>query len=190
MDTIDGGISVLLRCPGGLPAAEGLVIDTLLPASLSFEQNCVRPTTPSLVQIFAQEIALPHLLRLRNSCRLAAVPIPPQVTSTNNGELHKNAQHSFTCHHFRESQCLWDDLVAIKETFNDDLSDTDNAWWAEASELAINTPHSEETTVDDESISSVTISSVTQCEEAGEEASEDNATHSASTTLSPPFNYN
>ena len=83
LDRIDGGISVLLRCPGFKPSegsgAEHMTIDTYIsPHELKAGGKDLTKHIALLVQSFGADIALPHLHRFEARCAVEGVR-PPSV---------------------------------------------------------------------------------------------------------------
>lgn len=86
LDLTDGGISLLLRCPGYLPSAdtaislEDLTIDVYVsPRELSEGGRKMSERVALIVQEFGEHLALPHLCRFQNRCvkdDLKALPAP------------------------------------------------------------------------------------------------------------------
>lgn len=86
LDLTDGGISLLLRCPGYLPLAdttislEDLTIDVYVsPRELSEGGRNMSEHVALIVQEFGAHLALPHLSRFQNRCikeNVKALPAP------------------------------------------------------------------------------------------------------------------
>ena len=83
LDRIDGGITMLMRCPGYRTSEdltpENVVLDVYLsPRELSEAQDQISECAAVLAQSFGQDIALPHLRRFAARCLNEKV-VPPQV---------------------------------------------------------------------------------------------------------------
>ncbi|KAF8130813.1 hypothetical protein EV363DRAFT_1132527, partial [Boletus edulis] len=79
-DRLDGGISVLIRCPGfetkSNIAPEDVVMDLYVtPRELRLNER-VGGDTAILVQAFCQEFAIPHLQRFAQRCKMESI-LPP-----------------------------------------------------------------------------------------------------------------
>ncbi|KAG6912778.1 hypothetical protein DXG01_012233 [Tephrocybe rancida] len=85
LDQLDGGISVLLRCPGfKVPAigTEGVTVDLAFPPrELAAGGKELSKTLCLLIQSFGNDIALPYLRRFEKRCLAEGVlpPSPPAM---------------------------------------------------------------------------------------------------------------
>lgn len=82
-DRIDGGITLLMRCPGHLTSedvtVENITIDVYVsPRELSETSSEIDKHTALLAQSFGEDIVLPHLRRFAARCRVEKV-VPPQT---------------------------------------------------------------------------------------------------------------
>lgn len=90
MDQIDGGISVILRCPGH-PAGislENLTVDVYItPRELIEGGKPISERVALLVQEFGANLALPHLQRFQTRCSNEGVkPLPaPGMSDSSRG---------------------------------------------------------------------------------------------------------
>jgi hypothetical protein len=78
LDHIDGGISILLRCPGFKPppkfAAEDITVDTYIsPGELAEGSKEFSEHVAQLIQSFGGEIVLPYLRRFETRCLVEGV---------------------------------------------------------------------------------------------------------------------
>lgn len=81
MDVVDGGISLVLHCPGYQPkvaiAPENLTIDVYVtPRELAEGGEKFSELVALIVQEFGANLAVPHLLRFQNRCMTAGVKPP------------------------------------------------------------------------------------------------------------------
>lgn len=88
LDLIDGGISVILRCPGHPTAPvslENLTVDIYVtPRELTEGGKQISERVALLVQEFGANIALPHLHRFQKLCSMEGIkPLPAPGTSDN-----------------------------------------------------------------------------------------------------------
>jgi len=82
MDRIDGGISLLLRCPGYRPpkgiSLEDVTLDVYFsPRELAEGGRKVGLSIDTLIQIFGKEIALPHLKQFDVRCNVEGIRNSP-----------------------------------------------------------------------------------------------------------------
>ena len=73
-DRLDNGISVLIRCPGKEVSEtvkpEQIPLDLYItPRELLLTPERIGGDVAMMVQVFAQEFAVPHLLRFTQRCR-------------------------------------------------------------------------------------------------------------------------
>jgi hypothetical protein len=86
-DRLDGGISLLIRCPGSAATAvlapEHMSVDLYItPRELDNCPKVIGGDTSCLVQAFAENYAIPHLQRFTERCRAEGV-VPPQHCKSN-----------------------------------------------------------------------------------------------------------
>ncbi|KIM50957.1 hypothetical protein SCLCIDRAFT_33861 [Scleroderma citrinum Foug A] len=79
-DRLDGGISLLIRCPGSEPlsnlAAEKITLDICVTPHKLVCNKHVSGDTAMLVQAFSQEFALPHLQHFAEQCKIESIEAP------------------------------------------------------------------------------------------------------------------
>ncbi|KAI6012301.1 hypothetical protein BKA83DRAFT_16703, partial [Pisolithus microcarpus] len=76
-DRLDGGLSVLVRCPGSdTISAEELAVDVYVTPREILENEHVRGDSAMLVQAFCQEFAVPHLQRFTEQCKIESIRAP------------------------------------------------------------------------------------------------------------------
>jgi len=87
LDRIDAGFSVLLHVPGFLTPGTSLTLDNitvhayLSPRELDHNRQALESPIARIVQIFAEDIALPHVHRARNYRARSGIP-PASVEVT------------------------------------------------------------------------------------------------------------
>ncbi|KIK21242.1 hypothetical protein PISMIDRAFT_104345 [Pisolithus microcarpus 441] len=84
-DRLDGGLSVLIRCPGSDSpvAAEKLSVDVYITPHEVLGNERVSGDSAMLVQAFCQEFAIPHLRRFTERCKIESIRVPkPRCKST------------------------------------------------------------------------------------------------------------
>jgi hypothetical protein len=94
------------------------------------------PHSTPLIRDFAENIAVPHLVRLKQLCHAAAVKIPHQI-DCHCEEGVVDTKSPGRCHHLLEIRGVWQDLVDEDED-GEYMEYADEAWWAEASDFAVN----------------------------------------------------
>ncbi|KAG6914523.1 hypothetical protein DXG01_016788 [Tephrocybe rancida] len=84
LDRLDGGFSVLLRCPGSQVSAdmgtEGVAVDLVVQPRELLAPEGGKELTKALallVQAFGKDVALPYLTRFNQRCRVEGVTAPP-----------------------------------------------------------------------------------------------------------------
>ena len=79
-DRLDGGISLLIRCPGSEPlsnlAAEKITLDIYVTPHELIRNEHVSGDTAMLIQAFSQEFALPHLQCFAERCKIESIKAP------------------------------------------------------------------------------------------------------------------
>ena len=79
-DRLDGGISLLIRCPGSEPlsnlAAEKITLDICVTPHKLVHNERVSGNTAMLIQAFSQEFALPHLQHFAERCKIESIKAP------------------------------------------------------------------------------------------------------------------
>lgn len=79
-DRLDGGISLLIRCPGSeVPlslAAEKLTVDVYITPRELVGNERIDGDTAMLVQAFCQEFATPHLQCFIEWCNIKSIKAP------------------------------------------------------------------------------------------------------------------
>lgn len=80
-DRLDGGISLLIRCPGSNTtstlSAERIAVDLYVtPRELHEVRERIGGDVSVLVQAFCEEFAIPHLRRFTERCRIEGVQAP------------------------------------------------------------------------------------------------------------------
>jgi len=79
-DRLDGGIYVLLRCPGSIAplnlAVEKISVDLYITPHELIRNERISGDTAMLIQVFCQEFALPHLQRFTERCSIESMRIP------------------------------------------------------------------------------------------------------------------
>lgn len=91
-DRLDGGISLIIRCPGSKGtltlSPEHLSLDLYItPRELHASPDRIGGDISVLVQAFAEEFAIPHLQRFTERCRIEGI-VPP---------FHCKSAPSFSC---------------------------------------------------------------------------------------------
>ena len=81
-DRLDGGISVLVRCPGfdaqSNIATDQIPVDVYVTPRELLRNECISGDTAMLVQAFCQDFAVPHLGRFVQRCKVESIS-PPKV---------------------------------------------------------------------------------------------------------------
>lgn len=85
-DRIDGGITLLVRCPGSEVSStispEELALDIYItPRELQKMPQRIGGDVAALVQAFAAEFALPHLQRFSKCCAIENIKPPERCKS-------------------------------------------------------------------------------------------------------------
>ena len=79
-DRLDGGISLLIRCPGSdFPsnlATENITVDLYITPRELVGNEHVSGNTAMIVQAFCHEFALPHLQRFTERCKVENIACP------------------------------------------------------------------------------------------------------------------
>ncbi|KIJ59499.1 hypothetical protein HYDPIDRAFT_170757 [Hydnomerulius pinastri MD-312] len=79
-DRLDGGISVLIRCPGseaGLDLmSDKITVDLYVTPRELIQNEPISGDTAVLIQAFCQEFAVPHLHRFNERCKVEAIKSP------------------------------------------------------------------------------------------------------------------
>ncbi|KIK13750.1 hypothetical protein PISMIDRAFT_118264 [Pisolithus microcarpus 441] len=76
-DHLDGGLSVLVRCPGSdTISAEELAVDVYITPCEILENECIHGDSAMLVQAFCQEFAVPHLQCFMEWCKIESIRAP------------------------------------------------------------------------------------------------------------------
>jgi hypothetical protein len=81
LDHIDGGLTVLLRCPGfkieGARKAEKITVDTYVsPCKLKEGRKEMSKQVALLIQVFGAELAVDHLDHFQAHCVLEGIQLP------------------------------------------------------------------------------------------------------------------
>jgi len=86
-DRLDGGISLLIRCPGSQAtaniSAERVAVDVYItPRELQEVPQWIGGDVSMLVQAFCEEFAVPHLHRFMERCHIEGIQPPTRCQST------------------------------------------------------------------------------------------------------------
>jgi hypothetical protein len=87
-DCIDGGITLLIRCPGSqvtpTVSPDQLALDLYItPCELQETPQHIGRDIAALIQAFAEEFAIPHLQRFSKCCAIENIKPPKHCKSIN-----------------------------------------------------------------------------------------------------------
>jgi len=110
-DRLDGGISLLLRCPGSdCPAnltADKVTVDVYITPRELVRSERINGDTAILVQAFCEDFAIPHLKRFTECCKAESIrPPKPRCKSFSCYPADFTNIHNSTCgiHHLERAE--------------------------------------------------------------------------------------